>query len=64
MIQQDGGISPDDVKQTAQGNANDGKDNQDPNGQNGGGNADITKRLDDMQALIESLKKESSGKDN
>ncbi|MBQ2391417.1 MAG: hypothetical protein II306_06570 [Clostridia bacterium] len=63
MTLNDGGINPDDVQKTAQGNANDIKNNQDPSGQNGGGNADIAKRLDDMQALIESLKKESSGKD-
>ena len=41
MTLNDGGINPDDVQKTAQGNANDIKNNQDPSGQNGGGNADI-----------------------
>lgn len=61
MTTSDGGINPADVK-TATDDAN-GKQ-QDPQGQRGGDkNADINKRIDDLTALVETLKKESSGKD-
>ena len=61
MTQQDGGANPADLNKAADG-AN-GKE-QDPKGQqDGGGNADINKRIDDLTALVETLKKESSGKD-
>lgn len=62
MTQENGGINPNDGN-PAQGDAN-GK--QDPKGQEDGGkgnSADINKRIDDLTALVETLKKESSGKD-
>lgn len=53
MAQENGGIESADVETTATDNAN---------GQDDGGN-DINKRIDDLTALVETLKKESSGKD-
>lgn len=62
MTQQDGGVINSDGKSTAELNTNGTNDDQ--KGQNGGDiNADINKRIDDLNAQIESLKKESSGKD-
>ena len=63
MTTQDGGVINSDGANTAELNTNGEK--QDPKGQADGGanNADINKRIDDLQALVENLKKESSGKD-
>lgn len=64
-LQNDGGINSDGkiLNGTAEGNAN-GKENTQDGGNNGKDqNADINKRIDDLTALVETLKKESSGKD-
>lgn len=53
MTLENGGIDSADVQTTA---------TDDANGQDDGGN-DINKRIDDLTALVETLKKESSGKD-
>lgn len=62
MTLENGGINSADLN--LKGAADDANGKQDPKGQgDGGGNADINKRIDDLTALVESLKKESSGKD-
>ena len=63
MTLENGGINSADLN--LKGAADDANGKQDPKGQEGGGdkNADINKRIDDLTALVEALKKESSGKD-
>lgn len=59
-LQNDGGaLNSDGKNNTADLNTN-GKENTQDGGNN---NADINKRIDDLTALVETLKKESSGKD-
>lgn len=63
-LQNDGGaLNSDGKNNTADSNTN-GKENTQDGGNNGKDqNADINKRIDDLTALVETLKKESSGKD-
>jgi hypothetical protein len=63
-LQNDGGaLNSDGKNNTADLNTN-GKENTQDGGNNGKDqNADINKRIDDLTALVETLKKESSGKD-
>lgn len=62
MTLENGGINSADLN--LKGAADDANGKQDLKGQeDGGGNADINKRIDDLTALVESLKKESSDKD-
>ena len=62
MTQENGGNNSADLNLKGAADVANGK--QDLKGQeDGGGNADINKRIDDLQALVENLKKEGAGKD-